>query len=407
MFNKTSTSKLFLFSMAVILVFSAIPALAQNSPSLTDEEVNIYFFWAHGCPHCNHEKPFLEKLEQKYSNLKVHSFEVTGDKENVDLLKKIGKELSADVSGVPFTVVGRQYFVGWYDEQTTGAAIEQAVQCVLQNSCPDVVGSLITPITPNPKPQEKRVMPEKIKLPILGEIETKKFSLPLLTILIAGLDGFNPCAMWVLLFLITLLLGMKDKKRMWVLGTAFIVSSAFVYFLFMSAWLNLFLFLGFVLWVRIIIGLVALVAGGYNLKEYFTNKAGTCKITGNGKKQRIFEKLKAITQKKQFWIALGGIVILAFAVNLVELICSAGLPAIYTQILTLTPLAKWQYYAYLLLYIFIFMLDDLFVFFVAMTTLQMTGITTKYSHISHLVGGIIMLIIGLLIIFRPEWLMFG
>lgn len=407
MFNKTSTSKLFLFSMAVILVFSAIPALAQNSPSLTDEEVNIYFFWAHGCPHCNHEKPFLEKLEQKYSNLKVHSFEVTGDKENVDLLKKIGKELSADVSGVPFTVVGRQYFVGWYDEQTTGAAIEQAVQCVLQNSCPDVVGSLITPITPNPKPQEKRAMPEKIKLPILGEIETKKFSLPLLTILIAGLDGFNPCAMWVLLFLITLLLGMKDKKRMWVLGTAFIVSSAFVYFLFMSAWLNLFLFLGFVLWVRIIIGLVALVAGGYNLKEYFTNKAGTCKITGNGKKQRIFEKLKAITQKKQFWIALGGIVILAFAVNLVELICSAGLPAIYTQILTLTPLAKWQYYAYLLLYIFIFMLDDLFVFFVAMTTLQMTGITTKYSHISHLVGGIIMLIIGLLIIFRPEWLMFG
>jgi len=277
---------------------------------------------------------------------------------------------------VPFTAVGDHYFSGWYNEQTTGAAIEEAIQCALQNGYYDTVGNLISPTTTDPRYQDKKEIPEKIYLPLIGEIKTKDFSLPVLTILIAGLDGFNPCAMWVLLFLISLLLGMKDKKRMWVLGIAFIVSSAFVYFLFMSAWLNLFLFLGFVLWVRIIIGLVALLAGCYNLKEYFTNKAGVCKITGSRKRQRIFEKLKAITQKKQLWLALGGIVVLAFAVNLVELICSAGLPAVYTQILALTPMAKWQYYAYLLLYIFIFMLDDLLVFFIAMTTLQITGITT-------------------------------
>ena len=337
----------------------------------------------------------------------MHSFEVTGSRENADLLKKSAQRLSANVSGVPFTVVGEHYFVGWYDEQTTGAAIEKAIQCILEKSCPDVVGSLITPITPNPQPQETKAVPEKIKLPIFGEIETKNLSLPLLTILIAGLDGFNPCAMWVLLFLITLLLGMKDKKRMWILGTAFIVSSAFVYFLFMSAWLNLFLFLGFVLWVRIIIGLVALGTGGYNLKEYFFNKAGTCKVTNDGKKQIIFEKLKEITQKKQFWLALGGIIILSFAVNLVELICSAGLPAIYTQILTLTQLPAWQHYLYLLLYVLIFMIDDLFVFFVAMKTLQITGVTSKYSRISHLIGGIIMVIMGILLLFKPEWLMFG
>ena len=250
-------------------------------------------------------------------------------------------------------------------------------------------------------------MPEKINLPIIGEIETRDFSLPVLTVLIAGLDGFNPCAMWVLLFLISLLLGMEDKKRMWILGTAFIVSSAFVYFLFMSAWLNLFLFLGFVLWVRVVIGLVALVAGGYNLKEYFTNKAGVCKVTSGKKRQKVFEKLKNIIYEKQFWLALVGIIILAFAVNLVELICSAGLPAVYTQILALTPMAKWQYYAYLGLYIFIFMLDDLLVFFVAMTTLQITGMTTKYTRVSHLIGGILMLVMGILLLFKPEWLMFG
>ncbi len=396
-----------LFLIITTCIFLLVPALAQTDFSTSDNGINVYFFWAYGCPHCSDEKPFLEKLEQKYSNLKVHSFEVTGSKENVDLLKKASKELNANVSGVPFTVIGEHYFAGWYSEQTTGAAIETAVQCALENSCRDIVGALITPIAPTLGQSGRGVIPEEIKLPFLGEIKIKEFSLPLLTILIAGLDGFNPCAMWVLLFLITLLLGMKDKKRMWLLGSVFIACSAFVYFLFMSAWLNLFIFLGFVLWVRIIIGLTALGAGSYNLKEYFTNKAGTCKVTGNKKRQKVFEKLKEITQKKQFWIALGGIIILAFAVNLVELICSAGLPAVYTQILSLTELSKLQYYLYLLLYVFIFMLDDLFIFFVAMTTLRITGVTSKYSRISHLVGGIIMLILGILLILRPEWLMFG
>jgi len=400
-------SKAKIFFLIAVFGFLLMPILTQADFSTSNKEINVYFFWGHGCPHCSDEKPFLEKLEQKYSNLKVHSFEVTGSKENVDLLKKTGKELNANVSGIPFTVIGEHYFAGWYSEEITGTAIESAVQCALQNSCRDIVGSLITPIAPFSGQQGGGTIPEKIKLPLLGEIKVKEFSLPILTILIAGLDGFNPCAMWVLLFLITLLLGMKDKKRMWILGSVFIICSAFVYFLFMSAWLNLFLFLGFVLWVRIIVGLIALGTGGYSLKEYFTNKAGVCKVTGNNKRQKVFEKLKTITQKKQFWLAILGIIILAFAVNLVELVCSAGLPAIYTQILTLTKLSKLQYSLYLLLYVFVFMLDDLFIFFVAMATLRITGVTVKYSRVSHLVGGIIMLIIGILLIFRPELLMFG
>ena len=121
----------------------------------------------------------------------------------------------------------------------------------------------------------------------------------------------------------------------------------------------------------------------------------------------MFSKLKKIIQEKHFLIALGGLIILAFAVNLVELICSAGLPAVYTQVLTLSNLSTWQYYSYLALYIFVFMLDDLFVFFAAMITLQFTGISGKYSRASHLIGGIVMLIIGILMIFKPELLMFG
>ncbi|MGB6882259.1 MAG: hypothetical protein WBD86_03140 [Microgenomates group bacterium] len=248
---------------------------------------------------------------------------------------------------------------------------------------------------------------ESLTLPIIGTIQTANLSLPLLSVVIGLLDGFNPCAMWTLFFLISLLLSMKDKRRMWILGTVFIITSAFVYFLFLSAWLNFFLILGFLFWIRIIIGLVALGAGIYNLRDYYVNREGACKVTGSEKRRKTFDKLKSIAHERKFILALGGIILLAFAVNLIELVCSAGLPAIYTQILSLNTLSTWQYYSYILIYIFFFMLDDLFVFAVAMITLHAIGIQSKYARFSRLIGGILMLIIGALLLFKPEFLMFG
>jgi hypothetical protein len=258
--------------------------------------------------------------------------------------------------------------------------------------------------TPQEETEQAGVM---VPLPFFGTINALSFSLPVLTVIIGSLDGFNPCAMWTLLFLISLLVNMQDKKRMWILGSAFVFASGLVYFLFLSAWLNVFLFIGMIMWVRFAIGTVALASGGYNLREYMQNKDGTCKVTSSEKRKRIFDRLRAVAHHQQFWMALIGIVLLAFAVNLVELICSAGLPAVYTQVLSLSDLPAWQYYGYLLLYIFFFMLDDLMVFIVSMATLQVTGITSKYSRFSHLIGGILMLILGALLILRPELLMFG
>jgi hypothetical protein len=262
-----------------------------------------------------------------------------------------------------------------------------------------------------PRSEEEKLpkeIPDKIKLPLFGEIEVKSFSLPILTVVIAGLDGFNPCAMWVLLFLISLLLGMKNRKRMWILGITFIAASASAYFLFLAAWLNLFLFLGFIFWVRIVVGLVACGGGIYHLREYWRNRKDGCKtVVSSERRKKIFAKLKELSSSQKFVVALGGIILIAFAVNLVELVCSAGLPAIYTNILTLSSLPKWQYYLYLILYIFVFMLDDLFVFFIAMITLRAVGISKKYSRFASLIGGIIILILGILLLFKPEWLMFG
>jgi hypothetical protein len=312
-----------------------------------------------------------------------------------------------EVRGVPFTLVGKDYFSGWFDEGSTGAALEAAVQFNLAQPGADAVAELAASAPIPPKPPAKKAVPEKIKVPLLGDLEIKNLSLALLTLLMGALDGFNPCAMWVLILLLGFLLGMENHRRRWILGTAFVVASALVYFLIMCAWLNLFLFLGFLFWVRLGIALVALAAGYYNLREYFTNSAGVCKVGTGGRRHKIFSKLQEFIKKESFWLALGGIIILAFAVNVVELICSAGFPVVYLQILSLTPLDKWQYYLYILFYILIFMLDDLIVFFAAMITLQVTGLSTKYKRYSNLIGGFLMLLLGFLLVFKPEALSFG
>lgn len=373
-------------------------------------------FHGETCPHCAKMRLYLEtELIPKYPSVKLHKYEVYYNYDNVKLLEKVEDKLNTAVDAVPFLVIGDKAIIG-FSEASTPAEIEKRVKDCLESSCPDSVAAIVNPEvepTPTPSPdttpaptpsdEEKKI----INLPIIGEVNALNYSLPVLTVFMGALDGFNPCAMWTLLFLISLLLGFKDRKKMWILGSAFIVASAFVYFLFMAAWLKLILFLGFVIWVRWLIGAIAIGGGSYSIKKFFTNKAGTCEVTGDEKRRATFEKLREIVKNKSLPLALGGIVLLAFAVNLVELICSAGLPAVYTQVLALSDLAGWQYYGYILLYIFFFMLDDLIVFAIAMFTLQLTGISTKYSRASNLIGGALMIAIGLLLIIKPEWLMFG
>lgn len=377
-----------------------------QSAGATAPSVTVHLFTAQGCLHCRLEKEFLAKVLPQYPQVRLVEYEISGSAANRDLLRQTAQRLQVQVAGAPFTVIGEQYFIGWLDDATTGAAMVAALERCLASPCPDLVGSLAGSRA-EPVPAMEAPLPVSITLPLFGEIRTRDVSLPLFTVMMGAVDGFNPCAMWVLVFLIGLLLGLQDRRRMWLLGGTFIAVSAGIYFLFMVAWLNLMIFLGFIFWVRVLVGLVALIAGFYNLKEYFLNAPGVCKVTGNERRQRIFQKLKEITQRQQLWLALGGIVLLAFMVNLVELICSASLPVVYLQVLTLNDLPPSLYYLYILLYIFIFMLDDLIVFFVAMTTLQVTGMTGKYSRFSHLLGGLAMVAVGLLIIFKPAWLMFG
>jgi hypothetical protein len=402
----------------VIPVFLAswLLALWLAPPVRADGGTDIYLFWRQGCPHCEQEIVFLRQLAAAHPAIRVHYFDIGSDAGSRTLLVHIGELLAADISSVPFTVVGDEVFAGYLDDATTGEVIRQRALTCLANPCPDSVQPFLSAASPGSTPVAKpsarappstREIPASIALPLLGEVATKNLSLPMLTVVLAALDGFNPCAMWTLMLLLGLLIGLQDKRRRWILGSAFIVASAVVYFLFMAAWLNLFLFLGMLLWVRLAIGLVAIAGGSYYLRTFLLKRDEVCAVTAPARRRRIFDRLRQLSQQEQFWLALSGIILLAFAVNLVELLCSAGIPAVYTRVLTLSDVPVWQYYLYLLLYIFIFMLDDLIVFFTVMKTLEVTGLSTRYARASHLLGGIVLVVLGALLLLRPEWLMFG
>ncbi|MAF14103.1 MAG: hypothetical protein CMI53_04410 [Parcubacteria group bacterium] len=405
-----------LFSLTVFLLPNFIIAQDSNLPT-------VNFFHGDGCPHCADEKEFFIELQKEFPSLVITEFEVWYNRDNASFLSQAAKELNIKNSGVPVTIIGEQVVVGFSSAKTTGERIRKAINHCLDNKCVEAVGQIAAGNYQGDGSTSQAVdsvcddetacavdglgSTTVFNIPFIGEVDASAFSLPLLTIVIAGLDGFNPCAMWVLIFLISLLLGMKDRKKMWILGLTFLITSALVYFLFLAAWLNLFLFIGFIVWVRIVIGIFAVGSGVYHLREWYVNKSGLCKVTGAKRKRKIMDKFKEVTAQKKFWLVLSGIISIAIAVNMIELVCSAGLPAIYTQVLALSDLPTSGYYLYLLLYIFIFLLDDLFIFVVAMTTLKMAGLTGKYSRWSSLIGGIVIFILGILLIFRPEWIMFG
>ncbi len=391
--------------MALFLA-CAFPAHGERNGG---ESVTVHYFRAEGCPHCEDAGRFLARLAADDPRIVIRDYEVELDEAGREAFTRVIESLNLTQVSAPFIVVGDWAIAGYHRDEWTGAEIERRIAACLAVPCPDPVGRLLAE---GSLPEGATVtvfvtsVPDEISIPFLGTVHTASLSLPALTVVLAALDGFNPCAMWALVFLLGLLLGMEDQKRVWILGLAFLAGSALVYFLIMTAWLNMLLAFGMLVWIRIAVGLVALGGAGYNLYDFFANPEAACHISHSGSRRQILERLKSMALKERLWPALVGVVLLAVAVNLIEFVCSAGIPAVYTQILTLSSLPLWHYYAYLLLYIVVFMADDILIFGAAVTTLQMTGLGTRYARASRLLGGLILGAIGLALLFRPQWLTF-
>lgn len=400
-----------------LFIFDISLINAQSQKNL----VNIYFFHSNTCPHCKEELNLLNELEAKYDNIKIYKYEINTDN-NGQLLLDVAELFDTNVTGTPFTVIGDKVYKGFSYENSKSKFI-RSIEYYSDNGYQDKVGEYIGnielptyPIGKDKSGEDSKTIDEyinekedyKLNIPLIGTVQLKSFTLPVISILIGLVDGFNPCAMWVLLFLISMLIGMNDKKRMWIMGFTFLLTSGLIYLLFMVAWLNAATLLLSINWVRLLIGIVAIIGSIINLRSYVIHrKDNGCDVIDDKKRNKIFDRIKKFTHEKNFFIAIIGVMALAISVNIVELACSAGLPVMFIEILSMNNLNIIEQIVYIALYMLFFLLDDFIVFFIAMRTMQLTGFSTKYGKLSKLIGGILLLLIGLLLIFKPEWLMFN
>ena len=380
----------------LFLVLFALPVKAE------ERTIHLYYFHAEGCSTCALETAYLDELVKEDTNLVLHAYELAFNEENQKLARDIGTLLGQEIQLTPTLIVGREVIVG-FSVGSTESRIEEAIDFVRTNNVRDVVGEMLGFVNPN-EGVDIVNQDTTIKLPFLGEIDAKTVSLPILAIVLGTLDGFNPCAMWVLLLLISMLFHLEEQWKKWFLGGLFLTTTAVMYFLFMYSWLSITLLFGTLIYIRWLIGGISIGGGLFNFNRYLKMEPG-CEVVDESKRLKIRDKLKSIYSQPVFAVAAVGIVILAISVNLVELICSAGLPVLFTQILSLNNLSETQYILYMLLYLLMFMIDDVVVFVIAMKTAELTGISTKYARNAHLVGGILMVILGLLMILKPAWLM--
>lgn len=401
-----------MFVKKFLILLIALLLVIPTSVNASETVIDIYLFYSNTCPHCAKEKEYLSDLQENDPNINVYTYEVSENQENSDLLDKVQTLIDGETPYVPYTVIGSEYRVGF--NNSTKLEIENIIKSYREGDYVNIVGGIIdgsiTEDNINTYLEESEVeVDDTVDIPLLGKVDPKSVSLPILSIVMGLVDGFNPCAMWVLIFLISMLLNMKDKKRMWFLGVSFLLTSSMVYLLFMLAWLNIVMSISEIRWVQILIALVAVIGGLINLRSYYRErkKDAGCVVVNDEKRKKIFDRIKKFTHEKSIILATIGVIALAVSVNIVELACSAGLPVLFTNILAINNLDQTVSIIYILIYVFFFMLDDLIVFAIAMFTLQVTGVTTKYTKYTHLIGGIIMLLIGLLLIIKPEWIMFN
>ncbi len=372
---------------------------------------DIVVFASTDCPHCADFKEYATLQNWEVEYLEISEIESQGFwaelQDRAPLLQQ----------AVPIIYVNGNVIQGYKDNQTTGQLISLLLhQCRDSGKgCQPFREFLGNPIHIEIQTAEGLCTEEceldldkyVFDLHMFGKVDLTTLSLPALSLLLGFLDGFNPCAMWVLITLLTLLIATNDMKKIWTIGGIFLFVSGAVYYFFIAAWLNAFLLVGFNIWVQKLIGIVAIGGGGFYLYEALGKNPNECKVGDLGAKQKTIQKMRNVIERTYWPAMIVGVAVLAFSVNMIELVCTAGLPAVFTQILAFNDVSNWARYGYMLLFIIMYMIDDLIIFTIAVYTLHATGLTKKYARFTLIFGGVLMYALGMLLIFAPELLTFS
>jgi len=385
-------------SCAVVVLSVLLPRAQADSTWIepgTDgrPEVHLYFFWSRTCPHCLAARPFVESIPAGRAWVKLHSLELTRHPEHVRHYVALAGQLGQSAQAVPALLFCGRMWTGWDSDASTGQELLAAL-----DACRDaaLTGSALDAARAQPEPA--------FTLPILGELKVDTLSLPLMTVLIAGLDAFNPCAFFVLLFLLSMMVHQNSRARMLTIGSVFVLCSGLMYFAFMAAWLNLFQLLGNLAWVTLAAGVMALTVGLINVKDFFHFGRGISLSIPESRKPAIYQRARAILAAGNVPTMIAATLLLAIAANFYELLCTAGFPMVYTRLLTLQELGPTQHYLYLALYNLIYVIPLAIIVGAFAFTMGARKLSEREGRLLKLMSGLMMLQLGMLLVLAPDWL---
>ena len=374
--------------------------------------VRLYYFFSPTCPHCQAAKPFIADLQARYPWLEVKRYSVKDEPGNARLYYETAQTLGVEALSVPGLVFCRQIIIGYDSAETTGKELADALQACHQRRLASpgatdpgsATGGGESSGAKTPLSAAEAQAGTTVNIPFVGPVDAKAFSLPVLTLVLAGMDAFNPCAFFVLLFLLSLLVHARSRTRMAIIGGTFVLFSGLVYFVFMAAWLNVFLIAGELRVITVIAGLVALTVAALNIKDYFWFKAGPSLSIPDSAKPGLFKRMREVVASGSMGPMLLSTVLLAIVANSYELLCTAGFPMVYTRALTLADLEPWQYYAWLAAYNVIYVLPLLAIVTVFTRTMGARKLTESEGRLLKLISGFMMLGFGLLLLIAPNLL---
>jgi len=379
------------------LIFAG-PGLLASEQAVTNPEapiadpegpaIDLHFFWSPKCPHCRRARPFIEMLARTHPWIQIHAYDVSESRDNAERFVELAGALGEKARSVPAFIFCDTMLVGFEDESSTGAALLEQLRACRRKP-------------PAGQSQPRARTGDTVKVPVLNEIDPAQTSLPLITVMIAGLDAFNPCAFFVLLFLLSLLIHTASRARLLIIGGIFVAMSGLMYFVFMAAWLNAFLLFGSMTATTVIAGILAVIIGTLNAKDYFLLHQGPSLSMSDRSQSKLFRRMRKLLEQGSMPALIFSTLILAIAANSYELLCTAGFPMVYTRILTLRELGPAQYYAYLALYNLIYVLPLMLIVAGFAFTLGTRKLSEREGRVLKLLSGLLMVTLGGVLLIAP------
>ncbi|MBN2003519.1 MAG: hypothetical protein JXA21_09205 [Anaerolineae bacterium] len=375
----------------------------------------------------------MEDLANRYPRLKVENYEVWYDDANRELFSKMAKAFDFEPSGVPVTFIGERYWIGYNEE--IGEEIKAYASACLETGCRDAgadvvphepaepilvveetpdVGANVPSIgeadlnnSPEHEQEDSNIVVEEthndvINIPLIGKVNLSDQSLFFSTLIISFVDGFNPCSLWVLSILLAITLHTGSRKKILIIGLVFLTVTALVYALFIAGLFTLLSYISFLGWIQVAVALMALFFAVINIKDYFWYKEGLSFTIADEKKPGIYQNIRRVMNAcDSLWALITATVAMSVGVSLVEFSCTAGFPVMWTNLLTAQKATPLTFVLLLLLYMFIYQIDEIAIFLTSVFTLKSSRIEEKHGRILKLIGGALMLTLALVMLIKP------